>query len=58
LEGLVFEVGGIFYGHFGMLYSHLAYFIAICYILWLFALYLLYLSSFGILYQEKSGNTE
>jgi hypothetical protein len=42
---------GKFYGH--LVYLHFVYFIAVCYILCLFW-YIF--SSFGILYQENSGN--
>jgi hypothetical protein len=50
---------GIFCGHFGIFYSHLVYFVDIWYILWTFGIFcghLVYLSSFGRLHQEKSGN--
>jgi hypothetical protein len=47
------EDGCIFYGHS-------VHFTAFCYILWTFGIVrgnLVYFSRFGILYQEKSGNT-
>jgi hypothetical protein len=51
---------GIFYGRLvyfnAILYM---YFVVIWYILWLFGIfygYLVHFSSFGMLYQEKSGN--
>jgi hypothetical protein len=45
----------------GMFCGHLAYFTAIWYILWsfgIFYVYLAYFSRFGMLHQEKSGNSE
>jgi hypothetical protein len=45
---------------FGIHCGHLVYFVVIWHILWLFGIfcgYLVYFSSFGMLYQEKSGNT-
>jgi hypothetical protein len=53
LEGPAMEDIGIFYGH-------LVYFATIWYILWTFGKVcgcLVYFSCFGMLYQEKSGNT-
>jgi hypothetical protein len=43
----------------GIFYEHLVHFTAFWYILWTFGILcgnLVYLSLFGILYQEKSGN--
>jgi hypothetical protein len=37
----------------GLLYGYLVHFVAILYILWLFAIFF---SCFGMLYQDKSGN--
>jgi hypothetical protein len=53
LEGLAMEDVGIFYGH-------LVHFTIFCYILWTFGLVcknLVYFYRFGILYEEKSGNS-
>jgi hypothetical protein len=46
----------------GIFYGHLVYYTAISYILWplwytYFVVILLYFSSFGMLYHEKSGNS-
>jgi hypothetical protein len=52
LEGLATEDDGIFYGH-------LVHFTVFCYISWTFGIVrgnLVYISRFGILFQEKSGN--
>jgi hypothetical protein len=46
---------------FGIFYGRLVYFIAIWYILWQFDIFVCHLvifPSFGMLYQEKSGNPE
>jgi hypothetical protein len=45
----------------GIFYGHLVHFTVICYILWTFGIVrgnLVYFPRFGILYQEKSGNSE
>jgi hypothetical protein len=45
----------------GIFYGHLVHFMVFCYILWKFGIVrgnLVYISSFGILYQEKSGNPD
>jgi hypothetical protein len=52
LEGLATEDVGLFYGH-------LVYVVTIWYILWAFGTslgHLVYVSSFGMLHQEKSCN--
>jgi hypothetical protein len=54
LEGLAQEDVGIFYGH-------LVHFTVFCYIYWTFGIVrgnLVYISRFGILYHEKSGNPD
>jgi hypothetical protein len=46
---------------FGIFYGYLVYFVVIWYILWLFGIfygYLVYFFLFGVLYQEKSGNSD
>jgi hypothetical protein len=43
----------------GIFYGHLVHFTVFCYILWTFGIVrgnLVYVSRFGILYKEKSGN--
>jgi hypothetical protein len=45
----------------GIFYGQLVHFTVFCYILWTFGIVhgnLVYFSCLGILYQEKSGNTE
>jgi hypothetical protein len=45
----------------GIFYGHLAHFTVFCFILWTFGVVrgnLVYISHFGILYKEKSGNPD
>jgi hypothetical protein len=45
----------------GIYYGHLVHFMVFCYVLWIFGIVrgnLVYISRFGILYQEKSGNPD
>jgi hypothetical protein len=45
----------------GIFSGHLVHFMDFCYILWIFGIVrgnLVYFSRFGMLYQEKSGNTD
>jgi hypothetical protein len=57
------KFGGSCYGRCWYIYSHLAYFMAVWYMLLPFGIFygifgghLIYFSHFGKLYQEKSGN--